>query len=109
MIELPIHKFATLFFILRCTNDAGVIAMVGKEIDISQLNTQTGPQVYDLSLDHNLHLLDKYLHSDNLGKMIHNLHNMDIDFIGSTEGIAGAVAGVSCSTFSWALQVSENN
>ena len=94
---------------IRCTNDAGIVAIHSTHIDVMDLDAMAGVQVFDILLGYNLDPLNKLLHSENLGISTAILHNADVDFTNETRGIAGAVHGTYCSLYAWALQVIINH
>ena len=104
-ISLPVYKYASMHFLLRCMNDAGVVSMHAQPLALNDLEPISGLQVFDLSLDFDLTMLDDYLTSSNLGNVTRLLHDADVDFTSDARGIAAAVSGIECDQYSWSLQV----
>ena len=108
-ISLPVHKYASMHFLLRCMNGAGVVSIHVQPLALNDLEPISGLQVFDLSLDFDLMMLDNYLTSSNLGNVTRLLHDADVDFTSDARGIAAAVSGIECDQYSWSLQVIRHN
>ena len=108
-ISLPVYKHASMHFLLRCMNDAGVVSVHVQPLALNDLEPISGLQVFDLSLDFDLMMLDNYLTSSNLGNVTRLLHDADVDFTSDARGIAAAVSGIECDQYSWSLQVIRHN
>ena len=105
VIELSVHKYASMYFLVRCMNDAGVVGTSVKEIALHDLQPESGVKVYDLDLHTNLAVSDDLLTSSNRGNVTRYFHHADIDWTNETRGVAGVVTGIGCDLFSWTLQV----
>ena len=79
--------------------------MKGIPITLMDQSPLPGINVYDFPLGYNLNALTGILRSENAGNKTWILHDIDVDHTHSTNGIAGVVAGIYCTKYTWWLQV----
>ena len=106
VVSLPVYKHCTLYLIVRCVSDTGIIGQRAERILLEDLDPMSGIYAYDFPVHYNLDSLHDLLHSSDLGNMTYVLHDTDVDFSSIHDGIAGVVSGVECANYEWSLQVS---
>ena len=95
-----------MFFVLRYSNEIGILAQNATKIKLLDLLPLSGIEVFDIALDYYIDPLNEFLFSQNLGNRTDVVHSADIDFSNVTHGIAGAISGVNCGPYEFILQVS---